>query len=240
MQIPNKSSAYVILKLSLVAIVCALGVIVALHTMNNAAMADEIYWDASTGDWEGPTNWDDTSESDIHKIPTSSDDAAVISGSATISQPGATAIDLNVSNASVALQTGGSLSTASEALFHSTFTQSGGSNTTNILSVGNFSGASTYILDSGASLTVNVNEQVGVGETGSGTFNQHGGTHTITDNLYIGSTQSAAMGQFTMSGGTLSAGNINVQSLSGPAGTGTGEFDIYNGTVPPTIISRSA
>jgi hypothetical protein len=209
-----------------VTIVCALGVIVALHAMNNAAMADEIYWDASTGNWAASTNWYDQTLSGAQKVPTSSDDAAVSTGTATISLPGATANDLSVSFASVALQAGGSLSTASEGLWASTLTQSGGSNTTNILLVGNNQGTGIYELDPGASLTVNVNETVG--GTASGTFNQKGGTHTITDNLTIGGASSGGAGQFTMSSGTLTAGNIFVQ---GSGTNGTGELDIFNGTV---------
>jgi hypothetical protein len=98
-----------------------------------------------------------------------------------------------------------------------TFNQSGGSNTTPTLYLGDFDfiaskGSGIYNLSNGASVTVN-NEFVGY--EGPGTFNQSGGTHSVTSFLYLG-WNPAGSGTYA-----LSAGMLNVLSEEiGVSGTG--------------------
>lgn len=84
-------------------------------------------------------------------------------------------------------------------------------------------GNGTYNLSAG-SLTVALNEDIGV--NGSGSFTQSGGTNTIQNGngLRLG-VDSAGIGTYTVSGGTLSAGFLTI----GRSGTGT--FTENGGTV---------
>jgi hypothetical protein len=90
-----------------------------------------------------------------------------------------------------------------------TFNQSAGTNTiannTHFFDSGTYAGSSgTYNLSGTGTLTVNTSEYVG--DVGTGTFNQDGGTHTIhgINDLYLGFGSSGAGGTYTLSAGTLS------------------------------------
>jgi hypothetical protein len=74
------------------------------------------------------------------------------------------------------------------------FYQYGGTNNTPELDVGysNTGVIGEYDLYAGASLSVSGNEYLGV--YSQGTFNQNGGTHTISANLYLGGNISGAVG----------------------------------------------
>jgi hypothetical protein len=90
------------------------------------------------------------------------------------------------------------------------FNQTGGTNTVTsfALEVGYNSGSTgTYTLGAGASLLANSSFEI-VGQHGLGTFNQTGGTNTITNgNLYLG-TNSGSTGTYTLgSGASLLASN---------------------------------
>ena len=78
-------------------------------------------------------------------------------------------------------------------------------------------GNGSYTLNGTGSLTVEAGGQETIGAAGSGTFNQGGGTHSIAGNLVIGD-QTAGVGAYNLSLGSLSAGN---QETVGNAGSGT-------------------
>jgi fibronectin-binding autotransporter adhesin len=89
------------------------------------------------------------------------------------------------------------------------FNQPAGTNTifpNNYLYVGFLAGSTgTYTLGGTGTLTANSYEYIGY--SGTGTFNQTGGTHTMGPNLilFIGN-NSGSMGTYNLSGGTLTAG----------------------------------
>jgi hypothetical protein len=95
------------------------------------------------------------------------------------------------------------------------FYQYGGANNTPELDVGysNTGVTGEYDLYTGATLTVSGNEYIGV--QSQGTFNQNGGTHTIGSNLFLGGSNSGALGEFNLDGGTLSAANVYVGGSAG-------------------------
>ncbi len=105
--------------------------------------------------------------------------------------------------------TSGSLSAATQSIGArgaGVFTQSGGSSKLTNLYVDN----GTYNLSGNATLSATY-EYVANG--GPAYFIQSGGTHSIAKSLYVGS---AGAGNYTMSGGQLSAGTINLGSYSSP------------------------
>ncbi|MHB9074490.1 MAG: autotransporter outer membrane beta-barrel domain-containing protein [Desulfobaccales bacterium] len=87
-----------------------------------------------------------------------------------------------------------------------TFTQSGGTHTLaqdlylGVLYFSSSASSGTYNL-SGGSLSVTGAEYIGY--SGTGTFTQSGGTHTISQGLYLG-VNSGSSGTYTLSGGSLS------------------------------------
>ncbi len=104
------------------------------------------------------------------------------------------------------------------------FTQSGGTNTTNNLTLGDTAtGNGTYNLVKG-NLNVTGNEIIG--NNGTGTFTQIGGTHTA-DFLYVGD-GTGSTGTFNLQGGTLSVthfilmrdGTFNVKNTTTTVTTG--------------------
>lgn len=103
------------------------------------------------------------------------------------------------------------------------FIQTGGTVTfTNNLSLGGFYGgtsapAGSYTLSgSGVLNTTNV----WVGLSGSGTFNQLGGTHS-SDSLMVAAAQSGSTGAYNISGGTLTAKGLYLGDVNGNGGNGT-------------------
>ena len=117
-----------------------------------------------------------------------------------------------------------------------TFNHTGGTNTVNASAVGafdlgGFAGATgTYNLSGTGALAVNAHEYIG--DSGTGIFNQSGGTHTIAagKDLYLGYS-AVSTGTYTLSAGTLSGDNLVV----GDSGTGT-----LNITAGGSVSSDSA
>ena len=88
----------------------------------------------------------------------------------------------------------------------------------------------TYTLSSGSSITYG-DEYVGYSTSGSGTFNQSGGTNTVTAYLLLGYYNS---GSYSLSGGTLSApyeyvGDSGTGTFTQGGGTNTVADDLYLG-----------
>ena len=132
------------------------------------------------------------------------------------------------------IQSGGALSAYSEAVGDSgngVFAQSGGTNIVGSagyggLNIGNVGYSGTYTLSGYATLTSAGSECVG--NSGTGTFNQLGGTNTLTDfannaNLYLGSGTVGA-GTYNLGAGALAANDEWI----GVYGTGT--FNQWGGT----------
>ena len=99
--------------------------------------------------------------------------------------------------------------------------QSGGTNSVaGGLYLGYHSGTSAvgvYNMSNGATLSVGGSEYVG--NAGTGTFNQSGGTHSVVGTLYV-QPGTAATGAFNLSGGSLSAGAmINQGTFSQTGGS---------------------
>ena len=144
-----------------------------------------------------------------------------------------------------------------------TFTQTGGTNTVSrTLAVGAEGGLGTYDLSGGTlsstssdiggivigvkaggtgifSLSGSGNVEAHrelVGNEGTGTFNQSGGTHTISLVLVMGNA-SGGNGTYNLSGGTLDAGSAGNQVIIGAAVGSTGAFNLSgSGTFDATQI----
>jgi hypothetical protein len=104
-----------------------------------------------------------------------------------------------------------------------TFTQSGGTNTLSgdNLEVGfNAGSTGTYNLSDTGMLTVTGNDGEAVGYSGTGNFNQSGGTNTAAY-VVVGS-EVGSSGMFTLSSGSLAtSGSGSVGQIVGSSGTGT-------------------
>ncbi len=107
------------------------------------------------------------------------------------------------------------------------FAQTGGSNSTPGLYIGYGGSGVTgeYDLFSGASLTVSGDEYIG--DYCQGIFDQYGGTHAITGNLYLSGVNSGVLGVLDLRTGTLGATNIYV----GGSAPGQGVINLFNGTI---------
>jgi hypothetical protein len=127
---------------------------------------------------------------------------------------------------------GGSLSVGSTGEYiadgtglTATFTQKGGMNQIALFMTLGYQGTGTYDLQNGA-ITAH---QEYIGQNGSGSFKQEGGTNTLTDRIVlginlIGSSAAAGTGTYTL-GGT---GSLSVQTIfigSDPGCTGTFNFN---------------
>jgi fibronectin-binding autotransporter adhesin len=152
-------------------------------------------------------------------------------------------IGSNPSSSSSYTLVSGSLSAGAEyvgSLGAGTFTQSGGTNTITItsgiqslLDVGAGPGSTGNFSLSGGMLSVNGNEFVG--DSGTGVFNQTGGTNEIagSHSLTIGNNNGSS-GTYTLSGGSLAVGGlVNLGLLNGSTGvltvTGSGALTTGNG-----------
>ncbi|MCU0734953.1 MAG: autotransporter domain-containing protein [Methylotetracoccus sp.] len=82
-------------------------------------------------------------------------------------------------------------------------------------------GSATYVLQGGNLTTVN--EIVGGGADGTGTFTQTGGTHTVSNALYIGSSVQGVgvggNGTYELIGGSLDAGDVIIANIDGATGS---------------------
>ncbi len=111
-----------------------------------------------------------------------------------------------------------------------TFNQTGG-----VVSVGDMllisersNAYATYTLSSTGVLNASAES---VGYAGHGTFTQSGGSHTVPNELQIGSPDYTGSGTFTLGGGTLSAGSIDLVV--------NGTFNQTGGTLSPTTFNHN-
>ena len=175
------------------------------------------------GDWSVASNW-------TGALPTSSDSAYIANGGkATITLPGATCSQLFLGGqgGSGSIQmTGGLLKSSSQCLGngdYGSFAQSGGTNQIGSSLYVGYQSIGSYSLNGNASLSAS-NSYVG-SSLGQGTFNQSGGTHTVTS-LYVNN------GAYNLGGNsTLSASNTSV------GGFGQGSFNQSGGTHSVTNLS---
>jgi hypothetical protein len=142
------------------------------------------------------------------------------------------------------------------------FNQTGGSNTTNTLYLGDTdgvrTGSGTFTLSGTSTVFTSSNSEY-VGYQGPGTFNQLGGTHNATVvNVGYGSN---AIGTYNLSGGTLTAaqesigyygtGTFNQSGgsnsitwgtlqIGGIPGGGTGNYNLSGGTLTSAVVLNYA
>jgi autotransporter-associated beta strand protein len=195
---------------------------------------DETWTAPASGDWSAPSNWS-------LAVPGPGDNAFILNGgtaditTALDTLPGATCGNLILgdtgsANSGTIQMTGGSLSaTYNENVGNwgtGTFNQSGGVNSLvnfgyslNLANSAGFSG--NYILG-GMGLLSAPNESVG--NYGTGTFNQSGGSNNVNGTLYLGY-YSGSSGSYGLSNsGALSVTNAYVGN------SGTGTFNQSGGT----------
>jgi autotransporter-associated beta strand protein len=214
----------------------------------SGANAADLYWNVATGDWPTTTNWlplnEPTASDDayINNGGTASmtqlgetcrylylGDAATESGS--IDQSGGTNTvkyflylgnSLN-SQGTYNLSGSATLSAAREYIGYSgagTFVQTGGTNSVLDLTYGelylgyNATAHGSYTLSAGSLSAYGII----VGNKGSGTFEQNGGTISHAG-LTLGS-EAGSSGSYTLSNGSLTAGNAH-STVIGSSGTGT-------------------
>jgi hypothetical protein len=196
--------------------------------------ADDISWQGGVGDWFSVSNWLDQNNG-LNQVPGSSDNAYIDNGgTAQISYGSGAADNLNVDFGSGCVLSGiGSLSVGGTGYVGysgtGTFTQSGGTasfsgsdSNGNSLSVGDQTGSQgVYNLSSG-NLNAAANETVG--NNGSGTFIQTGGTNTVSDYLDLGY-YSGSAGAYTLGTG---AALLSFYERVGVSGNGT--FNQTGGT----------
>jgi hypothetical protein len=117
-----------------------------------------------------------------------------------------------------------------------TFNHTGGTNTINASAVGAFDlggfagAAGTYNLSGTAALSVNAHEYIG--DSGTGIFNQTGGTNTLAaGKILLLGVNATGTGTYNLSGGTLAGDEIVVGS------SGTGTLNILgNGTAYTNLL----
>lgn len=189
--------------------------------LSRQGRADEIYWQVSVGDWTNADNWSDIT-ADTNQVPGSSDEAYVDNGGTAQISNGSESAGYFTADFGSTLMLGGagSLSVSGgggEAVGGSAvgvFNQSGGINTiTNSnanLILGESGGSTgTYILSGTGSLLSLSSDSEYIGYSGTGIFNQSGGTNSLGNNgvLNIGY-NSGSSGDYMLSGaGTLFAGS---------------------------------
>lgn len=144
------------------------------------------------------------------------------------------AYHFQIDNGTYALNSG-SMSAAYESIGVwdvGVFTQSGGTHTVGgTLALGGYAfsdvgvgaGSGAYIL-SGGTLSAN-SEDIGIG--GTGTFNQSGGTHTVTGTMTLAANPGSS-GTYNFTGGTLTAGTIVNNGAFNQSGATTVAANITN------------
>ena len=195
------------------------------------AQADE-YWSVQSGDWSNAANWGGTLPTSTYQTWTYIQNG----GTANITTTGPVCFALSVGDTTgsgTVQMTAGSLSVNSYEYIGvygtGTFNQSGGTNTLSggqTVDIGLYIGggslySGTYNL-SGGQLNVNNREYIGL--YGPCTFNQSGGTNTITSGtLYLGQ-YSGSGGTYNLTGGMLTTASIG-------SGSGTAAFNFGGGTL---------
>ena len=192
-----------------------------LLSLSDAARAADYYWSVPSGDWSVPANWGVT-------VPTSSDNAWIVNGSAAaITQSGeaCNALYLGDAQSGTVQMSGGDLTVLTSGFIGylgvGSFTQSGGSSSISNLYLGNDpAAAGTYTLGPGQ--LTSYYELIGF--SGTGNFTQSDGSNTCTCNSFVG-LNPGSTGIYTLSGGTFA---VAQQEAVGFYGTGT--FNQSGGT----------
>jgi autotransporter-associated beta strand protein len=192
------------------------------------ARGANLFWQVTSGTWSIPSSWGGT-------LPALGDTAYIVNGgTANVTLPGAVCgtLSLGGSGSGAVLMNAGGLSTASESIGASgsgSFTQSGG---TNAMSGGlylgtNSGGSGTYNLSGGGLLSVTGTVGQYIGDIGSGSFTQSGGTNAVSGGLYFG-TNSGGNGTYNLS----SSGLLSVTGTGGEyiGYIGSGSFTQSGGT----------
>jgi hypothetical protein len=157
-----------------------------------------------------------------------------LSGPGTTTGTGSLQVGLVAGAAAVNL-TGGTLSVPGNTLLGqlgsaATFTHSGGTFSTALLSVGAGS-SGTYALSGTAALTTT---DTYVGQNGSGTFNQSGGSHAAT-RINVASATTAT-GAYNLDGGTVNATDLHLGgSVFGNGGAGSADLTFGTMNVTGTV-----
>src|SRR5205823_7036908 len=119
-----------------------------------------------------------------------------------------------------------------------TFSQTGGTNTINndalVLGYNAFSSGLYTLAGSGALAITGASGNEIIGKDGLGTFIQTGGTHTISNGLYIGSGGSSS-GVYTLSSGSLIL--QNAASIFGVGFFGAGVFNQSGGSISTALLT---
>ena len=203
-------------------------------------------WTGGSGNWDSDANWNPYAPRISY-----SDDARIDNGgTATISTAvaGRQCDELQVaylggSSGHVVLSGAGALSSRAASIGSrgvGTFTQTGGTHTLwsggGGLGLGtNETGDGTYTLSGGDLIA---QRGITVGECGKGTFNQIGGTNTVTGSpLYIGRS-TGGDGTYTLSDGVLDAGSVAI--YVGQWGAVAAEFNLNGGTADSHALYLSA
>jgi T5SS/PEP-CTERM-associated repeat protein len=243
----------IIQKLAATTLSSALAMVLLLAPATVATAAK--FWKNSvvTGDWSNGANWSATSASgaDNAGAPVANDtvnfrptDGANHTVTYDEGSP-LTLTQLNVDLTGIGLTTAtfsmaaGNLTASNEWIGitlnggRGAFNQSGGTNTiaagSGFLDVGVFAGSIGLYNLSGGTLIANTHEYIG--DVGTGTFNQTGGSNTIqgAGKLFIGGGPNNGVGTYTISG-TDSTSTLSVANdvVVGNASTGTGTLTIQN------------
>ncbi len=163
---------------------CLMAAAILLLNTSFTQAADN-YWNVASGDWSdtNPSPWT------LHIEPTNSDNAYIQnSGTATVTQAGEACQNLYLGSigSGTLVMSSGSLTVSSYLYLGSDLGSSG-----------------TYILSGISQLSANIEN---IGNSGTGTFNQIGGTNLISSNLTLGFNYGPAV--YSLSGnGYVSAGS---------------------------------
>jgi len=195
--------------------------LVALVALAAPAYAINTYWShdpATTGLWSDPLNWN-------NGVPASGDYAYIDNGGTAQIDSGAQAYFLYLGYYS-----------------SGTIRQEGGTTTMTLgLILGRSAGSTgTYYLDAGELNITNPipfggGEWVGYGSGSTGTFNQTGGTNTVSSNLYLGY-DAGSSGDYNLDAGSLTAGTVYV----GYSGQGTFNQTGGTNTVTGSVYLRNS
>jgi uncharacterized protein with beta-barrel porin domain len=136
----------------------------------------------------------------------------------------------SLSAGTITLNSGGTFTQIGGTLDFTEFNQSGGTGTFTDLYLGRNAGSSSTFNLSGGNVTA-ANEYVG--NSGTGTFNQSGGTNAVTGNLILAA-NAGSSGTYNLQGGGLTAGTIIVNPgglFNQTGGTLNAPITLSGGTV---------
>ena len=219
--------------------------------------AEDTYWVGTTGDWFDPANWQykvpeagDAAYIDnggTAEIGAGSAQAQIVyagfANTGSINHTGGTVglgeIFLGHFGNSIGIYnlsgTGGLTTTSRQVIGWESgskgiFNQTGGTNSTSsYIVLGYFSGSEgTYNLSGTGQVISAGNQRVGYRNGSTGIFNQSGGDNSVGQNLILGS-DAGSNGRYTISGGTLTAKELQVGSF------GAGRFDIESSSASITL-----